>query len=151
MLGWLDQFTLFSQSIWVLIHFPRKSDRKRREKGEGELTTPTLTLFGLWSARKASVTPRIGSLGAGSMLRNHDDMNLAPVTELFRRNRPWTKLRIAMILWLENRGGKYRRTEEESELRTHKTQMKAEQTVSVLSYSNYNNNIQNYCFINHVL
>lgn len=77
-----------------------KINRKRIQK----LTTPTLTLFGLWSARKASVTPRIGSLGAGSMLRNQeDDINLAPATVLRRRNCPLSELRIAMTQWCGNR------------------------------------------------
>lgn len=37
------------------------------------LTTPTLTFSGEGSARKASVTPRMGSLGAGSTWPNSDD------------------------------------------------------------------------------
>jgi hypothetical protein len=41
-----------------------------------------LTLLGLGSARKASVTPRIGSFGAGSTLRHHVDIHLAPKPEL---------------------------------------------------------------------
>jgi hypothetical protein len=51
-------------------------------KVKKELTTPTLTLFGLGSAKKASVTPRIGSLGAGSTLRHHVDIHLVPKPEL---------------------------------------------------------------------
>jgi hypothetical protein len=56
--------------------------RRKKRKETKVLTTPTLTLSGLGSARKASVTPRIGSLGAGSTLCHHDDeeedMNLVP-------------------------------------------------------------------------
>lgn len=47
---------------------------KIREHREGKLTTPTLILCGCRSARKASVTPRIGSLGAGSTLRHQVDI-----------------------------------------------------------------------------
>lgn len=53
---------------------------KRKKK----LTTPTLTLLGLGSAKKASVTPRIGSLGAGSTLFHQDEMNLAPIPKHLR-------------------------------------------------------------------
>lgn len=53
---------------------------KRKKK----LTTPTLTLLGLGSAKKASVTPRIGSFGAGSTLFHQDDMDLAPTPKHLR-------------------------------------------------------------------
>ena len=39
-------------------------------------TTPTLTLSGEGAARKASVTPRMGSLGAGSTWPNSDAIAL---------------------------------------------------------------------------
>ena len=44
-----------------------------RGSRSGLRTTPTLTLSGEGSARKASVTPRIGSLGAGSTWPKSDD------------------------------------------------------------------------------
>ena len=47
-----------------------------------ELTTPTLTLLVLGSAKKASVTPRIGSFAAGSTFPHHVDIHLAPISEL---------------------------------------------------------------------
>jgi hypothetical protein len=53
---------------------PTASDRGERS---GARTTPTLTLSGDWSARKASVTPRMGSLAAGSTWPNSDDICLA--------------------------------------------------------------------------
>lgn len=65
--------------IFLIDH--RKSDVRKICDRQGErerLTTPTLTLSGLGSARKASVTPRIGSLGAGSTFFHHDDILLEP-------------------------------------------------------------------------
>ena len=43
-------------------------------------TNPTLTLSGLGSARKAQVTPRMGSFGAGSTFFHHEDMDREPCT-----------------------------------------------------------------------
>jgi hypothetical protein len=54
----------------------RFTGRDRGERNRAR-TTPTLTLSGDWSARKASVTPRMGSLAAGSMWPNSDDICLA--------------------------------------------------------------------------
>jgi hypothetical protein len=47
-----------------------------RSRAEHVRTTPTLTLSGDWLARKASVTPRMGSLAAGSTWPNSDDICL---------------------------------------------------------------------------
>ena len=72
----------FSRISIIHTCFPRKQTVNQAKQ---KLTTPTLTLSGLGSARKASVTPRIGSLGAGSTLPHHDDIDLAaPPPELRR-------------------------------------------------------------------
>lgn len=47
-----------------------------------ELTTPTLTLSGLGSARKASVTPRMGSFGACSTWPHQEDMRRMPAAAM---------------------------------------------------------------------
>lgn len=63
------------------------------------LTTPTLTLSGLGSARKASVTPRIGSLAAGSTWRHHAvDMDRA-APNFGRRPDDPTRMRCAIWRW----------------------------------------------------
>lgn len=68
---------------------------KNHQRGE-ILTTPTLTFAGLGSARKASVTPRMGSLGAGSTWRHHAvDMDRA-APELARRNDDPARMRCAI-------------------------------------------------------
>ena len=81
---------------------PKTQESKNKSVGEVEKekekrhTTPTLTLSGLGSAKKASVTPRIGSLGAGAKLRHHDDMDLAPTMAVRPMIGPDIALRIAI-------------------------------------------------------
>lgn len=76
----------------------RRSEN-RAEKGEYKetLTTPTLTLSGLWSARNASVTPRMGSFAAGSTLLHHDDMDRFPGEKAAPPRRPTTPLNSAPL------------------------------------------------------
>lgn len=50
--------------------------RQQSKRGREARTTPTFTLSGEGSARKASVTPRMGSLAAGSTCPNHDAIAL---------------------------------------------------------------------------
>ncbi|KAF0904723.1 hypothetical protein E2562_036253 [Oryza meyeriana var. granulata] len=57
-----------------------KIRRKGQRRVEEEIrTTPTFTLSWEGSARNASVTPRMGSLAAGSTWPNHDAIDLAAV------------------------------------------------------------------------
>jgi hypothetical protein len=53
-----------------------KRQQDMRERERERRTTPTFTLSGEGSARKASVTPRMGSLAAGSTWPNSDAMDL---------------------------------------------------------------------------
>ena len=73
------KITLHQQSNSKQSKIQGEQDRRKKK-----LTTPTLTLLGLGSAKKASVTPRIGSFGAGSTLFHQDDMDLTPTPKHLR-------------------------------------------------------------------